>query len=132
MNVYVSEVSERVRERENLVMPFVVDYVSHWTATTSSEVSEREIKCVYGESRIFLTISLSISLFFNTDLHLRRYVFGSPSFFSLTCWTWSCAKTKKTLYSRNSSIIAAFDQTHQLCLHAFMWYVWTRLQRPVN
>lgn len=41
-------------------------------------------------------------------------------------------RQKKTLYSRNSSIIAAFDQTHQLCLHAFMWYVWTRLQRPVN
>lgn len=120
MNVYVSEVREWERRKKPC------NAICCWLCIASNRndierVSEREIKCVYGESRIFLTISLFLTLTYIWD----GMSLGPPSF-SHSLAEHDCAvqrQKKITLYSRNSSIIAAFDQTHQVCLHAFMWYV---------
>lgn len=55
---------ERARERTNLVMPFV-DHVPR---------RHREMKCVYGESRIFLAISLFFCWFQHWPTFNRRCV----------------------------------------------------------
>lgn len=71
MNVYVSEASEC--ERENKPCNAIC-----WSCIEPRR--NREMKCVHGESRIFLTISLFVD--FNTDLHFNGWRFV-PSPFSL-------------------------------------------------
>ena len=107
MNVYVSEVREREKKKP-------CNAICCWLCIASNRndierVSEREIKCVYGESRIFLTISLFLTLTYIWD----GMSLGPPSFsHSLAEHDCAVQRQKITLYSRNSSIIAAFDQTH--------------------